>query len=609
MKARQLFPAFAFLATALSAQENDPPARAGRVSSVAGTVAFQAAGTPEWSVTPLNYTVTSGDRLVTHQRSRAELEVGPFAVRLADSTDLSIVNLTDDFTQLGLTRGTMRVSVYRLGSRDSMEVDTPNGAMIIRSAGRYRIDVLEGVSTIVAVEDGVAELSGPALDYTLRRGETVELTGTRAINANMVPHPRNTDFDTWSTDRDRRENEATYSRYMSRDIPGGADLDRYGRWDYVGTYGYVWRPTVVTVGWVPYRHGRWVWSGVWGYTWVEDAPWGYAPFHYGRWVVVNGLWAWAPGPIIRRPYYAPALVVFVGGPRYHQAWFPLGWREPYYPRYRHSDRYLREVNIANVRGISNVDQFVDVRRADRIDYANRQATTVVSSDVFGRRPVTQNVASIKPEELSHAPIVRDRWEAPRLGSTQAQTQVPTQAPAGERPSIFRPRRDALPASNVNESTRAPDVARPEVNEPRRNAPLIFRNSPPTIDRRSPAPQNTRPTIGDTRSALGDPPSNDRARTVIRRNEPAPLPETSAPVDPTPRTIIRRGAEPEVTDRPSSRPSVTREPAPRASTPRESTSRPPEPRQSEPRQPEARTRVPSVSAGGAQRVPSRRPPGA
>jgi hypothetical protein len=607
MKARLLIPALAFLAGQAAAQENDPPARAGRISSVAGTVAFQAAGTPDWTVTPLNYTVTSGDRLLTHQRSRAELEVGPFTVRLADSTDLSIVNLTDDFTQLGLTRGTMRVTVYRLASRDSMEVDTPNGAMIIRSAGRYRVDVLEGVSTIVAVEDGVAELSGPALDYTVRRGETVELTGTNAINASMVPHPRNTDFDTWSGDRDRRQEQATYSRYMSRDIPGGADLDRYGRWDYVGTYGYVWRPTVVTVGWVPYRHGRWVWSGVWGYTWVEDAPWGYAPFHYGRWVVVGGLWAWAPGPIIRRPCYAPALVVFVGGPRYHQAWFPLGWREPYYPRYRHSDRYLREVNIANVRGISNVDDFVDVRRADRINYTNRQATTVVAADEFGRRPVTQ-VANVKPEEVSRAPIVRDRWEPPRLGSTPSQVQAPT----ADRPSAFRPRREAFPATDVNEPTRAPEAVRPETTEPRRNAPLIFRNSPPAIERRPSIPAATRPAIGDTRSMPDDPAPRDRNRTVIRRNEPTPLPQTSEPVDRTPRTILRRGAEPsEPAERPSTRPTITRDPTPRASTPRESSPRPearqPEARQPEPRQSEPRGRAPTATSGSAARIPTRRPP--
>ena len=604
MRARSLGLALVAFPVVLSAQENDPPARAGRISSVAGTVAFQAAGTPDWAVTPLNYTVSSGDRLLTHRQSRAELEVGPFDVRLADSTDLSVVNLTDDFTQLGLTRGTLRVSVYRLGSRDSMEVDTPNGAIVIRSAGRYRIDVLENVSTIVSVEDGVALLSGPALDYTVKRGQTIELTGTNAINASMIPHPRNTDFDDWSAERDRRQETATYTRYMSRDIPGGADLDRHGRWEYAANYGYVWRPTIVTVGWVPYRYGRWVWSNVWGWTWVEDAPWGFAPFHYGRWVVIGGVYAWAPGPIVRRPYYAPALVVFVGGPRYHQAWFPLGWHEPYYPRYRHSDRYLREVNIANVRNISNVDEFIDVRRADRIDYTNRHATTVVSDDVFGRRRVS-DAATGGPADIRRAPIVRDRWETPRLATN-------TNAEASgviERTSSLRPRREATPPS-VSEPTRVTETSRPEAAEPRRSAPLIYRNSPPIA--RRPSQESPRSTMGETpsrRAPEAQPQSEERRPTVIRRNEPAQSPEQSGVIDRSRRPILQRGSESGVVERPAPRESSprsvpVRESAPRASTPRESS---PSPRASSPPPSESRGRMPTASAGSAPRVPTRRPP--
>lgn len=621
MKARLLLPALALIPGLLAAQDQDPPARAGRVSSVAGTVGLQSGGAPDWALAPLNYTVTSGDRLLTHQRSRAEIEVGPFDVRLSDSTDVSIVNLTDDFAQLGLTRGTLRVTVYRLASRDSMEVDTPNGAMIIRSAGKYRVDVLEGVSTIVSVEDGVVELSGPSLDYTVKRGQSIELTGTNAINASMVPHPRNTDFDQWSADRDQRQASSTYSTYMSRDIPGGADLDRNGRWDYVATYGYVWRPTIIQVGWVPYRYGRWVWTGPWGWTWVEDAPWGYAPFHYGRWVVIGNSWAWAPGPIIRRPCYAPALVVFVGGPRYHQAWFPLGWHEPYYPRYRHSDRYLREVNIANVRGIRNVNEFIDPRRADRVGYSNRQATTVTSSDVFGRRPVT-NVANIRPEETRNAPIVRERWETPRTATASTFARPASE----ERPtSTFRPRSEGvIPAETrepvrVREPERVSEPTRAEPTESRPNSPLIFRNRPPAI--------GTRPSNGETLTRQAESqPGIERTRSTIQRNQPSQFPaEETAPIDRSRRGLITRAnqgtpergtaerpmtsspsVERPTAERPSPRVFIPRESSPRVSTPRESSPRESAPRESSPRTSEPRVRAPS-SMGGSQRTPSRRPP--
>jgi antitoxin (DNA-binding transcriptional repressor) of toxin-antitoxin stability system len=620
VSARLLRPALALLSLplALSAQDNDPPARAGRVSSVAGTVAFQAAGAPDWSNAPLNYTVTSGDRLLTHQRARAEIEVGPFDVRLSDSTDVSVVTLTDDFAQLGVSRGTIRIAVYRLASRDSMEVDTPNGAIIIRSAGRYRVDVLEGVSTIVTVEDGVAELSGPALNYTVRRGQSVELTGSSAISANLVPHPRNTEFDAWSNDRDRRQESAQSWRYISRDIPGGADLDNHGHWDYHATYGYVWRPRIVHVGWVPYRYGRWVWSGPWGWTWVEDSPWGFAPFHYGRWVVVGGVWVWAPGPIVRRPYYAPALVVFVGGSRYgrhHQAWFPLGWHEPYYPRYRHSDRYLRQVNIAHVRNISNVDDFVDPRRADRIQYSNRQATTVVSSDVFGRRPVRHEAASVSADEIARAPIERSRWTGPaRLPVTTGSND----AAAPDRESPFRPRREA---TIPREPSSVSEPVRPASNEPRlgERSPLIFRNTPPMERRRAstetgerPA-TTTRPTGGEIRSRQGLEPVDtritDRNRPLIRRNEPSRISQPTGAAD-RPRRI---GAEsmgssspdrtlPRRVDAPRES-SPSRQSSPRVGSPGSS------PRASSPRAEPPSSRAPAGAAPSRSRpAAATRPPG-
>ena len=105
------------------------------------------------------------------------------------------------------------------------------------------------------------------------------------------------------------------ARYVAPGVIGYQDLDYYGRWQVVPTYGAIWVPTSVPAGWAPYRYGHWVWVAPWGWTWVDDAPWGFAPFHYGRWVSYGGYWGWAPGPsyVGWRPYYAPALVGWVGG--------------------------------------------------------------------------------------------------------------------------------------------------------------------------------------------------------------------------------------------------------------------------------------------------------
>src|ERR1039458_5474729 len=152
------------------------------------------------------------------------------------------------------------------------------------------------------------------------------------------------------------------------------DLDNYGTWQTVPTYGAIWVPTSVQAGWAPYRYGHWAYIAPWGWTWVDDAPWGFAPFHYGRWVSWGGGWGWAPGPMIGvgwRPYYAPALVGWIGGGGWGIGfgfgigggcgWFPLGWGEPFYPWYHGyhggyvSRNYIHNVNVTNTR-ISNIDR-------------------------------------------------------------------------------------------------------------------------------------------------------------------------------------------------------------------------------------------------------------
>ena len=81
-----------------------------------------------------------------------------------------------------------------------------------------------------------------------------------------------------------------------------------------------------------------------------------------------------PGPRIGRPYYSPALVAFADGGGFGvgigvSAWFPLGPRDPFIPWYHHNDRYLRAVNYANVRGVTDINVFVHVQDVDHYHYA------------------------------------------------------------------------------------------------------------------------------------------------------------------------------------------------------------------------------------------------
>ncbi len=105
------------LAALSLAQENtaadNPRARVARISYLKGKVSFLPAGQDQWSEATRNFVVTTGDRLYADKEARAELEVGPYTVRLWEATDLTVTNLNDHIMQLGLEQGTIRVSVYR----------------------------------------------------------------------------------------------------------------------------------------------------------------------------------------------------------------------------------------------------------------------------------------------------------------------------------------------------------------------------------------------------------------------------------------------------------------------------------------------------------------
>ena len=145
--------------------------------------------------------------------------------------------------------------------------------------------------------------------------ETVVVSGTDQPQLETYAAPELDDWDRWNYTRTDQQLDAVSSRYVPYGVYGVDDLDHYGDWRVVPTYGAVWVPRVAA-GWAPYSTGSWVYDPYYGWTWVDAAPWGWAPFHYGRWVSVGGYWGWAPGPLVARPYYSPALVAFFGGPSF-----------------------------------------------------------------------------------------------------------------------------------------------------------------------------------------------------------------------------------------------------------------------------------------------------
>ncbi|MES1265149.1 MAG: DUF6600 domain-containing protein, partial [Variovorax sp.] len=263
----------------------DPPERAARLSFIAGDVSLQPAGEEEWAPALINRPLTTGDKLWTERNARAEIYVGTAAIRLDSETGFSFMNVDDDTIQMRVTAGVLNVSVRDLADREHIEIDTPNIALSLLRAGNYRVEVNDaGDATVVKVSEGSLQATGPSQDTVVYAQQAVTFTGTDNLVSQFRTLGAPDDFDSWSLERDRRDDRAETSRtaeYVSPEVTGYQDLNEYGTWSNEPEYGNVWTPNYVAVGWAPYAYGRWVSISPWGWTWIDDAPWGYAPFHYG----------------------------------------------------------------------------------------------------------------------------------------------------------------------------------------------------------------------------------------------------------------------------------------------------------------------------------------
>ena len=399
MRKSEVLAAFFAAAVCALAQDPDPPSRVARLNYVSGAVSFRPGTVDEWAAASVNYPLTTGDHLWADSAALTEMHIGSTAIRMASQTALSFLNLDDRAVQLSVTQGSVNIRIRELAEDESYEIDTPNVAITILRPGSYRVDADgEHNATIVTVIAGDASVTGGGQAFPVHARQSARISGMDELSYQVSALPPPDEFDDWCDQRDRAEEQVQSTRYIPTQMTGYEDLDRYGTWREEPDYGWVWGPSSVDTGWAPYRFGRWCWVEPWGWTWVDDAPWGFAPFHYGRWAYIAGGWVWVPGPrmIGIRPVYAPALVVFVGGPRFggSAVWFPLGPRESFRPGYRASDRYLRNVN-----GSYNVAEGRYVNRG-----VLGAVTAVRESDFASGRHVLRATLSVDAREVARAPV-------------------------------------------------------------------------------------------------------------------------------------------------------------------------------------------------------------
>ncbi len=530
-------------ATQLRADSGDPSDRVARLAYIEGTVSVQPAGVDQWSQAETNYPVATGDRLYTDKDGRDELSIGGIVVRMWHGTDLTMTNLSDQLTQLGLAQGTVRLRTFGLDPSQQVEVDTPNGAITVTQPGDFRIDSFEGDGgTQLTVNSGSVQVTGPNLSQTVGAGTSLRLVGTNPIQIEQLAMPGLDEFDQFSVARDRHIENSPSAQYVSRQTPGFDDLDDYGSWDSGTEYGPVWYPSQVPTDWAPYRVGHWVWTGPWGWTWVESEPWGYAPFHYGRWAYIGTRWGWVPGPVAVRPFWSPALVVFAGGGGFGvglTAWFPLGVGEPFIPWYHCSPGYIRQINVTNINItrihnttiINNYNNFVrssnnytNLRNVN-YQYAHRQQgfTAAPVRAVASGQPINRNLAQVRPEQIRSAQVIAHPSIQPTRQSivphpvahaVPVSAQRPTLLTRGgrEAQAVAGSRSQAVPyhalptntARNVQTGGVQPGGGQPGARPAQQNV-------------RTPQTAAVRPETGGMPPSRGNPPANGSERPLITRN--------------------------------------------------------------------------------------------
>ena len=580
------------LAMAQDPNDPDPPSRAARLSLINGSVSFQPGGVEDWVPATPNRPLTTGDRLWTDDNSRVEMNLGSAAFRLSSRTNFTFLNLDDKTAQIQLSLGTLSIRLRHLDEDETFEVDTPQVAFTLLRAGEYRVEVNDaGDATILTVRAGDGEATANGQAFPIHARERVRISGPEGADPIVDRGPARAfdQFDLFCQDRDRREDMSQSARYVSRDMPGYADLDQNGSWSNDPQYGAVWIPTTVVVGWSPYHYGHWAWIGPWGWTWVDDAPWGYAPFHYGRWAMIGPRWGWIPGPVAVRPVYAPAMVAFVGGGGFSAAisiggggaavgWFPLGPREVWVPSYHVSAAYMTRVNVSNT-----VVTEVNVRNVYTNVYVNKTvvnnvyvnqrvpgAVVAVRADVMtGGRPVGAAAVRVDARAMASVAVVHAAPVAPERAAVLG-GRAPMAAGGHLPPPAVMNRQvvaKAAPPPAPVPFVRQQDALRANPGRPLDHGAIR------TIQTSQPAPRvNIRPAAPTAPAARVAPPVSNmpsrnnaapnRPEVVTPRPAPAPRPEErTRPAPPTPRPNPPAAAVEPVRPAPAPRPEERTRPAP------------------------------------------------
>jgi hypothetical protein len=334
-------------ALAWSRPDEEGYTRIARLSYIEGNVSFQHGSEVDWSAASINMPLEPGDRIYTGGDGRAEIQFDDgSAYRLAENTDVEILSLDEKLIQLRMMLG---LSTLTVAGDTDFEIDTPAAALNPTRNGVYRFDVVENGDTDAIVRKGELEAANNEFSERIRSGELLHLSPAQRERPEVSEYDRRDSFDEWNDRRTADLRVYGNVRYLPDNVYAGAsDLDRYGRWVNVGTYGTAWVPSQADDAWSPYSIGRWCYRPLYGWTWISYEPWGWLPYHYGSWYRSSLYgWCWIPGPSFAFNFWSPALVTFYSGPGWI-SWCPLGPGDYYDVHHYHYNRGIYGHQLAEL---------------------------------------------------------------------------------------------------------------------------------------------------------------------------------------------------------------------------------------------------------------------
>lgn len=216
----------------------------------------------------------------------------------------------------------------------------------VETVDRTRLTVLEG-SAVIGGNGQYVIVNQGEMSYSEYGYEPMS-----PVSAGSLSYPEIVAFRDLSIARPVRNGRSR--EYVDPGLyPYADDLDYYGAWQDVPSYGHVWFPSpgYLSAGWNPYyNNGYWHYTP-WGATWISYEPWGWVPFHYGRWTFVIGVgWGWIPDV-----YFSPAWVSWYWGDGWI-GWCPLGYYGPLWEPCGWYSVTINNIYVTNVTKVVNVNK-------------------------------------------------------------------------------------------------------------------------------------------------------------------------------------------------------------------------------------------------------------